>query len=91
MHDTRPRLRHWAFVLLWSSVIGPSSFGAEPAPRFTDVTAASGITIAKNTGVGGTNPHAVAVEDFDGDGKPDIIIATFGEAPCSLLPQSGRI
>jgi hypothetical protein len=51
---------------------------AEPKPRFVEVTAASGITIADNTGVGGTNPHAVAVEDFDGDGKPDILITTFG-------------
>jgi hypothetical protein len=43
-----------------------------------DVTKDSGIIIAQNTGVGGTNPHAVAVEDFDGDGKPDVIITTFG-------------
>src|SRR4051812_15420196 len=50
---------------------------ADP-PRFVDVTAASGLKIADNTGVGGTNAHGVAVEDFDGDGKPDIIIVTFG-------------
>lgn len=50
----------------------------EGKPRFVDVTARTGITIAEKTGVGGTNPHAVAIEDFDGDGKPDILITTFG-------------
>jgi hypothetical protein len=47
-------------------------------PRFTDVSAASGLRIAANTGVGGTNPHAAAVEDFDGDGRFDIVLTTFG-------------
>lgn len=56
----------------------PLGRSAGPKPRFVDVTAASGLTIAANTGVGGTNPHAVAVEDFDGDGLPDILITTFG-------------
>jgi len=51
----------------------------DTTPRFTDVTAASGIVIAANTGVGGTNPHAVAIEDFDGDGLYDILITTFGK------------
>jgi hypothetical protein len=46
--------------------------------RFDDVTATSGLFIAEKTGVGGTNPHAVAVEDFDGDGLFDIVIPTFG-------------
>ena len=32
-------------------------------PRFTNVTASSGIVVAENTKVGGTNPHAVAIED----------------------------
>ena len=48
-------------------------------PRFTDVSAASGLRVAANTGVGGTNPHAVAVTDFDADGKPDVIVLTFGK------------
>lgn len=47
-------------------------------PRFTGVKD-SGIQIAANTGVGGTNPHAVAVEDFNGDGLHDAIILTFGK------------
>src|SRR5438132_6518813 len=55
------------------------SLAADPKPRFTDVSKDSGLRIAENTGVGGTNPHAVAVEDFDGDGRPDIILLTFGK------------
>ena len=53
--------------------------GEPTRPRFADVTAASGLKIHANTGVGGTNPHALAVEDFNGDGLPDIIIPTFGK------------
>jgi hypothetical protein len=49
--------------------LGPA---AEPRPRFVDVTAASGLQLPKDC-----KPHAVAVEDFDGDGLPDIILATF--------------
>ena len=54
---------------------------AAPAaePRFADASAASGLRIAADTGVGGTNPHAVAVADFDGDGRPDVILLTFGK------------
>ncbi|MFT5527431.1 MAG: hypothetical protein ACI9HK_005413 [Pirellulaceae bacterium] len=51
---------------------------AQDKPRFTDVTAATGIKIADNTAVGGTNAHAVAIEDFNGDGLVDVIIPTFG-------------
>src|ERR1700733_13010856 len=60
-------------------------------PRFTDVTAASGLVIAKNTGVGGTNPHAVAVEDFNGDGLPDIIIPTFGKPHVRYFQNLGGL
>jgi hypothetical protein len=76
----------WAFLLL---AVMPAMSVA--APRFVDVTAGSGITIAKNTGVGGTNPHAVAVEDFNGDGKPDIIILTFGAPHVRYFRNQGNL
>jgi hypothetical protein len=60
-------------------------------PRFTDVTAASGLFVAANTGVGGTNPHAVAVEDFDGDGLPDIVITTFGKPHVRYFRNLGKL
>ena len=60
-------------------------------PRFTDVTAGSGLFIATNTGVGGTNPHAVAVEDFNGDGLPDIIISTFGKPHVRYFKNLGKL
>lgn len=63
----------------------------KPRPRFTDVTAGSGLMIAVNTGVGGTNPHAVAVEDFDGDGLPDIIIPTFGKPHVRYFKNLGKL
>lgn len=63
---------------------------AEP-PRFTDVSADSGIKIAANTGVGGTNPHAVAVEDFNGDGLPDIVILTFGKPHIYYFRNLGNL
>lgn len=63
----------------------------EAPPRFTDVTAATGIKIAANTGVGGTNPHAVCVEDFDGDGKFDIIIPTFGKPHIRYFRNKGNL
>ena len=62
-----------------------------PPPRFTDVTAQSGITIAANTGVGGTNPHAVAIEDFDGDGLFDFIIPTFGAPHIRYFKNLGHL
>ncbi len=60
-------------------------------PRFTDVTAGSGLFIAEKTGVGGTNPHAVAVEDFNGDGLPDIIIPTFGKPHVRYFKNLGKL
>jgi hypothetical protein len=63
----------------------------KPKPRFVDVTADSGLFIAKNTGVGGTNPHAVAVEDFDGDGKFDVIIPTFGKPHIRYFRNLGNL
>jgi hypothetical protein len=55
------------------------------------VTAASGLTIARNTGVGGTNSHAVSVKDFDGDGQLDILITTFGAPHVRYFRNRGNL
>ena len=73
------------------ALVSPSATQPPPKPRFTDVTAASGLFIAQNTGVGGTNPHAVAIEDFDGDGLPDIIIPTFGKPHVRYFKNLGKL
>src|SRR5262245_57192061 len=67
------------------------TLSATAAPRFTDVTDASGIKIADNTGVGGTNAHGVAVEDFDGDGLFDILIVTFGKPHVRYFRNRGNL
>jgi hypothetical protein len=64
---------------------------ADPGPRFADVSKDSGLRIAQNTGVGGTNPHAVAVEDFDGDGLPDVILLTFGKPHVYYFRNLGNL
>jgi hypothetical protein len=60
-------------------------------PRFTDVSAESGLKIKGSAGVGGTNPHALAVEDFNGDGLPDIIIPTFGKPHIYYFRNLGNL
>lgn len=64
---------------------------AAPKPRFTDVTAAAGLKIAANTGVGGTNPHGVAIADFNGDGLLDILIVTFGKPHVRYFKNLGNL
>jgi hypothetical protein len=64
---------------------------APNGPVFTDVSKDSGLKIAANTGVGGTNPHAVAVADFDGDGLPDVIILTFGKPHVYYFKNLGNL
>src|SRR5215211_3006803 len=59
--------------------------------RFANVSKDSGLQIAANTSVGGTNPHAVAVEDFDGDGLPDVIILTFGKPHVRYFRNAGGL
>src|SRR5438876_386797 len=67
-------------LLSLSPLVVLAAAAADPVkPRFTDVSATSGLKIAANTGVGGTNPHAVAVADFDGDGLADVVLTTFGK------------
>ena len=79
------------FTISVMFLVSPTPAQPTPKPRFTDVTADSGLFIAKNTGVGGTNPHAVAVEDFDGDGLPDIIIPTFGKPHVRYFKNLGKL
>src|SRR5450755_3711338 len=93
LEDTMLRL---SIFLVGIFIVAFSLFTAAPSqpptkPRFTDVTAASGLFIAANTGVGGTNPHAVAVEDFNGDGLPDIIIPTFGKPHVRYFKNLGKL
>lgn len=76
-----------AFALVFATLVSP----AFAQSRFTDVTAQSGIVIAEKTVVGGTNPHAVAVEDFNGDGLPDIIIPTFGKPHVRYFRNLGKL
>jgi hypothetical protein len=85
-------MRYLAFPAILSFLLVIAAAPGQPArPRFTDVTAASGLVIAQNTGVGGTNPHAVAVEDFNGDGLPDIIIPTFGKPHVRYFKNLGKL
>lgn len=86
------RLLVWlTFGFALAPMLLPSGEAQPQKRRFTDVTAASGISIAANTGVGGTNPHAVAVEDFNGDGLPDIIIPTFGAPHVRYFRNQGNL
>src|SRR2546422_9519020 len=37
----------------------------------------------------GTNPHAVAIGDFNGDSKPDLAVANFGSPNVAILLGDG--
>src|ERR1043165_8974568 len=78
-------------IFLFVTLLVRANAQPSPKPRFTDVTSTSGIVIAQNTGVGGTNPHAVAVEDFNSDGLPDIIIPTFGKPHVRYFKNLGKL
>ncbi len=65
-------------------------------PRFTDVTAASGVKVnqkvrPKQPEYGTQAPHGVAVEDFDGDGRLDFIICCFGSPSVQLFRNIGGL
>ena len=83
------RFRTMLWLILVLGFVEPVT--GQNKARFSDVTAASGIFIAEKTGVGGTNPHAVAVEDFDGDGLADIIIPTFGRPHVRYFKNLGAL
>lgn len=72
------RTRDCLLVSLGLSLLIGMAGAAEP--RFKDVTADSGLVVVPKKGYDGCKPHAVGVEDFDGDGLPDIIVGTF-DAP----------
>ena len=53
-------------------------------PRFDDVTKVSGIKV-------GNRAHAVAVEDFNGDGHLDFIVACFDAPQVQLFLGDGKL
>jgi hypothetical protein len=76
---------------------GPQSNNqsAIPAVRFTDVTAAAGIHFRHTNGATGrkllpeTMGSGVAVLDFDGDGKPDLLFINSRPWPGDPMPKDG--
>lgn len=80
---------YWQMLAFLMTLLAATSSPAK-AP-FTDVTKASGIHIADNTGVGGTNAHAVAIEDFNADGRADVIIPTFGAPFVRYFRNEGEL
>ena len=81
-----------AFFLLFV----PTMLWAQATARFTDVTAASGIKVntekrPRQPQYGTQRPHGVAVEDFDGDGKMDIILVCFGKPYVQLFRNLGGL
>lgn len=52
------------------------------------VQASGGFADVKSFGVG-TNPRSLAVGDFNGDGKPDMVVANFASNTVSVLIGNG--
>jgi enediyne biosynthesis protein E4 len=76
--------------LVLSFLFATALQAAEP-PRFKDVTAASGLNVVPKKGYDGCKPHAVGVEDFDGDGLPDILIGTFDPPHIHYYRNLGKL
>lgn len=68
------------------------TLAGEPV-RFTDVTVEAGIKVRdpKMERYTAPNPHAVAVEDFDGDGLLDFIVTSFGEPFVHYYRNQGKL
>jgi 6-phosphogluconolactonase (cycloisomerase 2 family) len=50
---------------------------------------AAGSFAAKVDFTTGTNPHSVAIGDFDGDGKPDLVVTNYSSNTVSILRNTG--
>ncbi len=75
-------------------VVMPSILAAQQKPHFTDVTALTEIKLNTKPRpgqpeYGEQKVHGVAVEDFDGDGKLDILVVCFGEPFVQLFRNLG--
>ena len=71
--------------ILFSLMVGLMlSVVVSAAPRFNDVTKGSGIKV-------GNRAHAVAVEDFNGDGHLDFIVACFDAPHVQLFLGDGKL
>ena len=106
----RPRLRPVGLAVvalalaglaaLWflPSPPGPPNTEADPGEpiRFTDVTAAAGITFTHCNGAAGdkllpeTMGSGVAVLDYDGDGRPDLFFVNGRRWPGRPDPPAGK-
>src|SRR4051794_7776943 len=76
----------WLRASLVVVLVGVAVPPASAQKRFTDVTAASGLQIVK-----GCKPHGVAVADFDGDGRLDILLVTFDAPHVQLWKNLGDL
>ena len=84
------------FCAIAAAAAGLCSRTAESGERFTDVTAASGLRFnpkhrPNQPQYGTEKPHGVAVEDFDKDGRLDILVVCFGEPHVRLYRNLGGL
>ncbi len=73
-------------LLLGATVLtSPNGHGQTTPKRFTDVTARCGIDVSKD------RVHGFAIEDFDGDGRLDIITVSFDPPYVRYFRNRGRL
>ncbi|MCH8830554.1 MAG: CRTAC1 family protein [Planctomycetes bacterium] len=82
--------------LIGAAIFSVPGLVAGQQRRFTDVTAATTIRVntMKRPGqpqYGTQMPHGVAIEDFDGDGRLDILLVCFGKPAVQLFRNMGNL